>query len=111
VAFTRSRGRGAAQPWVLARRVAVAGAVVAALLFAIMGGEYGWRDVRTRTARRERLEAEVAQLRAVVDSLRAELALVEQDPATIERIAREEYGMVRGSRELLYRFVEEEEAP
>jgi cell division protein FtsB len=64
--------------------------------------------VRSRTARRERLEAEVARLQSVVDSLRAELVAVEQDAATIERIAREEYGMVKGERELLYRFVEDE---
>jgi len=103
-----SRRRGSVRTRALVRRLAIAGAVVAAVFFALTGGEYGWRDVRTRTARRERLEAEVARLQSVVDSLRGALVAVEQDPATIERIAREEYGMVRGSRELLYRFVEED---
>jgi hypothetical protein len=31
---------------------------------------------------------------------------VETDPKLQERIAREEFGMVRGSKELLYRFAE-----
>jgi len=93
---------------VLLRRLALAGAVVAAVWFAVAGGEYGWRDLRTRTDRRERLEVEVARLQAVVDSLRVELVAVESDPLTIERIAREEYGMVKGNRELLYRFVDDD---
>lgn len=86
----------------------MAGAATAAVWFAVAGGEYGWSDLRTRTARRERLEAEVARLQVVVDSLRVELAAVESDPLTIERIAREEYGMVKGNRELLYRFVDDD---
>jgi cell division protein FtsB len=93
---------------VLLRRLAIGGAALAAVWFAVAGGEYGWRDLRTRTERREALEAEVSRLQSVVDSLRTELAAVESDPATIERIAREEYGMVKGNRELLYRFVDDE---
>ena len=83
--------------------------VLGALLFALEGGEYGTRDLLTRTSRRERLQAEVDVLTAQVDSLVAELARVEQDPVTLERIAREEYGMVRGNREVLYRFAEPDE--
>jgi cell division protein FtsB len=93
---------------VVLRRLTIGGAVIAAVWFAVFGGEYGWRDVRSRTARREGLESEVARLQRVVDSLRAELVAVESDPLTIERIAREEYGMVRGRRELLYRFVDDD---
>jgi hypothetical protein len=33
-------------------------------------------------------------------------ALVEHDPATQERLAREVFGMVRGDKEMLYRFTE-----
>ena len=93
---------------VLARRALIAVVVVLAVAFAFEGGEYGTRDLLSRTDRRERLEAEVARLQASVDSLRAELEAVERDPAVLERIAREEYGMVKGDRELLYRFADED---
>jgi len=108
VATTTNRRRGSGRGRVLLRRAAIGGAVIAAVWFAVAGGEYGWSDLRNRTARREQLEADVARLQTVVDSLRAELVAVERDPVTIERIAREEYGMVKGDRELLYRFVEDE---
>jgi hypothetical protein len=39
-----------------------------------------------------------------VDSLHNYAAKVQRDPATQERIAREVFGMVRGNKELLYRF-------
>jgi cell division protein FtsB len=39
-----------------------------------------------------------------VDSLGRFLRLVKSDSATMERIAREEFGMVRGDKEILYRF-------
>jgi cell division protein FtsB len=93
---------------VLARRVAIGVVVALGVVFAVEGGEYGTRDLLSRTARRESLEREVARLQGVVDSLRAELKAVEEDPATLERIAREEYGMVKGDRELLYRFADED---
>jgi cell division protein FtsB len=103
---TRQRRRSA----LVARRVAIGVGIVGVLVFALEGGEYGTRDLLTRTSRRERLQVEVAVLRAQVESLSAELQRVETDPVTLERVAREEYGMVRGSRELLYRLVEPEAA-
>jgi len=76
-------------------------ALLGALLFALMGGEYStpqWRELR----RSERVEREtVAQLRREVDSLARMKKLVLTDPATQERIAREQYGMLRkGEREI-----------
>jgi cell division protein FtsB len=104
---TRQRRRSA----VLARRVAIGVGLAGVLFFALEGGEYGTRDLRSRTSRRERLQAEVDVLQAQVESLSAELQRIETDPVTLERIAREEYGMVRGSRELLYRFAEPDDGP
>ncbi|HMS02151.1 MAG TPA: septum formation initiator family protein [Gemmatimonadaceae bacterium] len=107
MATTTSRRRGGRPSAVLARRVAIGAAVVLGVVFAVEGGEYGTRDLLSRRAKREALEAEVARLQLVVDSLSAAVRAAEEDPATIERIAREEYGMVKGDRELLYRFAED----
>jgi cell division protein FtsB len=71
--------------------------------FAIEGGEYGTSDLIRQERQRRRLTREIDSLRRVVDSLTRYKHRVVNDPATQERIAREEFGMVRG-RELLYRM-------
>ena len=78
----------------------------AVVAFAVQGGEYGTTDLL-------RQRAEIARETQIVDSLAAEVAAltaykkaVESDPLTQERIAREEFGMVKGTREVLYRFAE-----
>jgi hypothetical protein len=48
----------------------------------------------------------VDSLQRMVDSLEAFKDSVLRDPQLQERIAREEFGMVRDDKELLYRFVE-----
>ena len=83
--------------------------LLAALAFAVQGGEYGTTDIFDQRTRRARLQASVDSLRAEVDSLRRYRAAIETDPAVQERIAREEFGMIRPG-ELLYRFVEPDDA-
>jgi cell division protein FtsB len=77
----------------------------AALWFAIQGGEYGTSDLLRQRNQRARLDREIDSLQRIVDSLRRYKARVLTDPRTQERIAREEFGMVR-AKELLYRFAE-----
>ena len=77
----------------------------AALWFAIEGGEYGTSDLIRQERQRRRLTRAIDSLNRVVDSLTRYKHRVVNDPATQERIAREEFGMVRG-RELLYRMVQ-----
>lgn len=77
----------------------------AVLWFAIEGGEYGTSDLVQQQRQRRRLTREIDSLKRVVDSLTRYKQRVLTDPATQERIAREEFGMVRG-RELLYRLVQ-----
>ncbi len=103
----RSSRKGDSRASRLAWRAAVSAVVVALLVFAIEGGEYGTRDLLSRTSRRAQLERDVAQLQEIVDSLTREQDAIEKDPATLERIAREEYGMVKGDREILYRFADD----
>jgi cell division protein FtsB len=78
---------------------------VVGLWFAIQGGEYGTSDLVRQARERRRLSQEIDSLRREVDSLTRYKQRVLNDPRTQERIAREQFGMVRG-KELLYRFVE-----
>jgi cell division protein FtsB len=84
--------------------------VIAALVFAVQGGEYGTRDLMRQRARKRALATTIDSLQHVVDSLKRYKRRVETDPAVQERIAREEFGMVRGNKELLYRFAEPDSA-
>ena len=93
-----------------AKRVAWSVVVVLAVLWALQGGEYGTTDLVRQRSRRTSLHAEVDSLGRHVDSLRAYRRALQTDPALQERIAREEFGMVRGGREVLYRFGDVESA-
>ena len=84
-------------------RVAI---IFAVLVFAVQGGEYSTTDLFHQRARKRRLAASIDSLRRDVDSLTAWRRAVATDPAVQERIAREEFGMVRGDREILYRFAD-----
>ena len=82
------------------------GLAAIALYFAVQGGEYSTRDLIVLRSRTATLAHEVDSLQHQVDSLGRYLRLVKTDSATQERIAREEFGMVRGDKEILYRFGE-----
>lgn len=97
---TRKRGGRA---WV--GRLVVLGVLAAALWFAVAGGEYSTLDLFSQRSQTAMLHHNIGALQHEVDSLAAFKHAVETDPATQERIAREEFGMVRGNKELLYRFV------
>jgi len=73
-------------------------------VFAVQGGEYGTFDLFQQRGRRVALNAEIDSLQHQVDSLSRLVHAIETDPAVQERIAREEFGMVRGRKELLYRL-------
>ena len=88
------------------KKVLILAAVVAALVFAIQGGEYGTTDLVKQRVRRQALLARIDSLQRVVDSLGRQKHAIETDPAVQERIAREEFGMVRGEKEMLYRFAD-----
>jgi cell division protein FtsB len=97
VAASRTRAR--------LRTAVIIGVGAVAGWFAVEGGEYGTADLVRQRYRRDRVVAELDTLTRVVDSLRRHRQRVLNDAATQERIAREEFGMIRG-KELLYRFAE-----
>lgn len=76
-----------------------------AAYFALFGGEYSVPELRALDRRAESLQSRIGTLRAEVDSLQGLALRLERDPATLERVARERYGMIREG-EVLYRFVE-----
>lgn len=78
--------------------------VIGGAVFALQGGEYSTRDLWRQRQMKSRLTIETDSLARVVDSLKKEANAVQTDRATQERIAREQYGMVKGDREILYRF-------
>ena len=88
------------------RRVVLGAIAVGIVVFAIQGGEYGTWDLVSQRSKRARLEARIDSLTRLVDSLERRKRAIRTDAAEQERIAREEFGMVKGEKELLYRFAE-----
>ena len=80
-------------------------AIVFAVYFALQGGEYSTIDLFRQRQRERMLTAMIDTLKHDVDSLRTLKRLIDTDPATQERIARENFGMVRDN-ELLFRFLD-----
>ncbi len=78
--------------------------ILGALVFALQGGEYSTLDIVRQHRRAAELTIRADSIQRAVDSLTRAERLVRTDPATQERIAREEFGMVRGG-EILYRFL------
>jgi len=78
--------------------------IAVAVFFAVQGGEYSTRDLYVLHRRTRSLTQKVDSLQRQVDSLGRFLKLLKSDSATQERLAREEFGMVRGDKEILYRF-------
>ncbi|MBA4070681.1 MAG: hypothetical protein C0497_02435 [Gemmatimonas sp.] len=75
--------------------------------FAVQGGEYGTSDLLRQHRRMAVLRHEVDSLQRQVDSLARWKRAIETDPVVQERLAREEFGMVKGDKEMLYRFAED----
>ena len=84
-------------PWIIAfALIGVSG------YFAVFGGEYSVFENRRVRAERVVLEQRLVELERANDSLRNWAEALETDSATIERLARERYGMIRTG-EVLYR--------
>jgi cell division protein FtsB len=85
------------------RLAGLAGAVVL-LALAVWGGEYSTGDWLTMRRQLADERDNVAALRVEVDSLAKAAKDLETNPAVQERVAREEFGMIRNG-EVLYRVV------
>ena len=98
--------RSAPPPKPLIRRLLVGAVLVAAIVFAVQGGEYSTADLFRQRGREAALRSAVDSLQRDIDSLTMLKRQLQTDPAVQERVAREVYGMVRGDKELLYRFID-----
>ena len=101
MAKSRKSSSGGAQR---VKQLLIAVVLVVATVFAVQGGEYGTRDLMRQSSRRVALLHTNDSLTHIIDSLKKYKHRVETDAALQERIAREEFGMIRGNKELLYKL-------
>jgi cell division protein FtsB len=87
----------------LLKRAVLPAFLALAVYYALFGGEYSIFELRQARIDIEEARVELAELRERIDSLSARADSLENDPATLERIARERFGMIREG-ETLYRF-------
>src|SRR5690606_36636205 len=87
------------------RRFVLPTLVGAAAYFAIFGGEYSLLDLWRLQRQHERELAELKRLQDSLAVLRARVDSLERDPALIERLGRERYGLIREG-ERLFLFAE-----
>ena len=90
-------------------RWAAIAVLLAAVVFALQGGEYSTRDLFKLESQVAREEAEVARLQGLADSLTRAAVAIERDPRVQERVARESFGMIRKG-EFLYKIVQRDSA-
>jgi cell division protein FtsB len=84
------------------RRFLFALAVLAVIWFAVEGGQFGSWDLWKQRREKQQLGREIDSLQKRVDSLRKYRTRLDTDRALQEKLARENVGMVRGDKELLY---------
>jgi len=94
-------------------KILVPGMLLVAVYYAVFGGEYSMFDLSRTHVALESERVTLLDLETQIDSLVAWSDSLRNDPQTLERVAREDFGMIREG-ETLYRFavpeVEGEEA-
>ena len=87
------------------KRAILPGMLLVAAYYAVFGGEYSWFELRDARAAVEEERADLGELERQIDSLRAWADSLQIDSVTLERIARERFGMIR-DHEILYLFAQ-----
>ena len=86
------------------RRVLFGLLVLTVVWFAVQGGEFGTWDLWKQRREKRALQRALDSLDHTVDSLKRYRARLDTDRALQEKLARENVGMVRGDKELLYQI-------
>ncbi len=81
----------------------VLGLLLVAAYYSVFGGEYSLFELRSARAAVQTERATTVQLQDQIDSLLAWTDSLQSDSATLERVARERFGLIREG-ETLYRF-------
>ena len=76
-----------------------------AVYYSLFGGEYSLLELRSARSEIKAQEEELTILRVENEYLRARADSLEHDSATIEKLAREQFGMIREG-EVLYLLTE-----
>jgi len=76
------------------RPLLIGGAVLLVVLFAA-GGLKSWRDLQLERAHEVELQLRIQDTEQSVAHLKRRIELLGKDPAALERVAREELGMVK----------------
>jgi cell division protein FtsB len=84
------------------RRIISGLVIIAVIWFAVEGGQFGTWDLWKQREQKRQLQREIDSLTRRVDSLKKYRARLDTDRALQEKLARENVGMVRGDKELLY---------
>lgn len=92
------------------KRLVVPSILALAAYYAVFGGEYSAFELRSVRADINVEERKLADVQQEIDLLSAWADLLANDAATIERVAREDFGMIRDG-ETLYRFAEPDVEP
>ena len=87
----------------LVKRLILPALIGLSVYFGLFGGEYSVFEVRRVRAENLELEQRLTEVKWANDSLRTWAEALETDSWTIERLARERYGMIREG-EILYRI-------
>ena len=87
------------------KRAILPGLLLVAGYYGVFGGEYSWFELRDARAAVEQEEVDLAELHRQIDSLRVWADSMQIDSVTLERIARERFGMIRDG-VTLYRFAQ-----
>lgn len=91
------------------KKLLLPGILVVAVYYAVFGGEYSYFALRRARAAVAKESLDLALMRHQIDSLKAWADSLKGDSATLERLARERYGMIRDG-ETLYRFAEPDDS-
>ena len=102
--MARARKAGGSRMGGWVGRVLLVAAAGVLVWIALGHGEYSTVELLRQVAVRDSVAGQLAVLEAQRDSLARALAAVRTDPWRLEQLAREEHGMVRGDKELLYRL-------
>jgi cell division protein FtsB len=84
------------------RRVLFGIVVLTVIWFAVQGGQWGTWDLWKQRREKAELQREIDSLQRRVDSLKKYRTRLDTDRALQEKLARENVGMVRGDKELIY---------